>query len=318
MTGVLGTVAPPVRGICPVLETPFNDDESVDYASFDRLVEHVVGTGVRSVMFPGFASEFYKLGDEERTELTERLLRRVASIQGFTAVISVPDHATRLAVTRAVAAAEAGAGAINILPPHQLGPSGSSVREHIRAVARAVAPVPVVVQYAPAQTGTALDAATIASLAADEPNVSQVKVESTPPGSLISALLNQTPSLSSVVGYGGVQLIDALRRGAVGAQPGCSFTELYVAIWNAWEGGDRDDAVRLHTRLLPYISYWMQSVELIIAAEKRISQRRGIIASDRCRSPLRRLDSEEEAMIDRFLAEFAHHLPSPAFQKEIQ
>jgi dihydrodipicolinate synthase/N-acetylneuraminate lyase len=313
MYGGLDMVAPTVRGICPVLETPFNDDESVDYASFDRLVEHVVGTGVRSVMFPGFASEFYKLADDERTQLTERLLTRVAPIQGFTAVVSVPDHSTRLAVKRAVAAVEAGAGAINVLPPHQLGPSGLSVREHIRAVAHAVAPVPVVLQYAPAQTGTALDAVTIASLAADEPNLSQVKVESTPPGSLISALLDQTPSLSAIVGYGGVQLIDALRRGAVGAQPGCSFTELYVAIWDAWQRGDRDNAVCLHTRLLPYISYWMQSVELIIAAEKRISQRRGLIASDRCRSPLRRLDSEEDAMIERFLAEFADQLPSPAF-----
>ncbi|NNC14029.1 dihydrodipicolinate synthase family protein [Planctomonas sp. JC2975] len=316
MSGIVGMVAPVVRGICPVLETPFAADESVDYDSFDRVVEHVVGTGVRSVMFPGFASEFYKLSDAERTRLTERLLARVASIEGFTAVVSVPDHATHLAVKRAVAAVEAGAGAINILPPHQQGPSGAAVRVHIRAIARAVWPVPVIVQYAPAQTGTALDAATIAAIAAEESNLQQVKVESTPPGAFISALLDQTPSLSAVVGYGGVQLIDALRRGAVGAQPGCSFIELYMSIWDAWQRDDHQNAISLHTRLLPYISYWMQSVELIIAAEKRISWRRGLIASDRCRSPLRMLDTEEDAMIERFLLEFSEQLPLPAPEKE--
>jgi 4-hydroxy-tetrahydrodipicolinate synthase len=178
----------------------------------------------------------------------------------------------------------------------------------VRAVASAIAPVPVILQYAPALTGTSLDAAVIARIARDLPNLVQVKVESVPPGAFITALAAQSPALDSVVGYAGVQLIDAIRRGAVGVQPGSSFVEIYLDIWSAWQGGREKEAIDLHRRLLPYISYWMQSVELIIAAEKRISRLRGLIDTERCRAPERRLDSEEEAMIDRFLSEFEQQL----------
>jgi 4-hydroxy-tetrahydrodipicolinate synthase len=62
--------------------------------------------------------------------------------------------------------------------------------------------------------------------------------------------------------------------------------------------------------MLPYLSYWMQGVELIIAAEKLISQRRGIIASAHCRAPAHALDTEEVRMVERFLDEFADLLPA--------
>jgi len=293
-----------VRGVCPVIETPFADDGEVDIVSFDRLLDHLVSAGVRSVMYPGYASEFYKLTDTEREMLIGRVIDRFRGVPGAVVVISVPDHSTYVAVERARAAARAGAHMINILPPYLNGPSGDQVQAHIRAVVDAVAPTPVILQYAPAQTGTALDAPTISFLSEQSPNLVQVKVESTPPGSLISALRHQKPSLDTVVGYGGVQLIDALRRGAVGVQPGCSFVEIYLRMWDLWEAGAESEAVALHTRLLPYISYWMQGVELIVAAEKLISVRRGIIASSHCRAPARLLDAEEVALVDRFLAEF--------------
>jgi 4-hydroxy-tetrahydrodipicolinate synthase len=173
-----------------------------------------------------------------------------------------------------------------------------------------VAPTPVVLQYAPAQTGTSLDAEVIASIASAHPNLVAVKVESTPPGALIAALAMAEPSLPSLVGYAGLQLPDALRRGAVGVQPGCSFTELYVLFWRLWMGGDEQAALALHRRMLPFLSYWMQSVELIVAAEKLISLRRGLTRTARCRAPAHALDDDEITFVDAFLQEFATELTS--------
>lgn len=299
---------PPVQGVCPVIETPFTPDDEVDYASFDRLIDHLVAVGVRSLMFPGFASEYYKLSDAERTKLTAALLDRLRDVAGFTVVISVPDHSTHLGVQRSIEAVRGGANAINLLPPNQQGPSGDAVKAHVRSIAAAISPTPLILQYAPALTGTALDASTISEIARGAPNLVQVKVESTPPGGLITALAQQDPALSSVVGYAGVQLIDALRRGAVGVQPGCSFSEIYLEIWQRWKSDNQAGAIELHRQLLPYISYWMQGVELLVAAEKSISFKRGLIAADRCRTPMRVLDAEENAMIDRFLVEFGSEL----------
>ncbi|MEV6105227.1 dihydrodipicolinate synthase family protein [Streptomyces sp. NPDC051940] len=288
-----------IRAVCPVLEVPFHADGSLDPGGFDRVLDAVLSTGVTSVMFPGYASEFHKLTAAERELLTRRLLTVTRGIEGFTAVVSVADHATVVAVDSARRAADLGAGALNLLPPHLLSPSADAVRDHLATVLAAVDPLPVVLQYAPAQTGTALDAAAIDALAAEHANLRYVKVESAPPGRLIEAL-----RLPALVGYAGLQLPDALRRGAVGVQPGCSFTELYVRIWELWHRGDEVGALGLHTALLPYLSYWMQHVELIVAAEKEISVRRGWFGSAHCRAPGWRLDRRELGMVDRFMAEF--------------
>lgn len=300
-----------VVGVCPVVETPFDDQGAVDFESFGRLLDSLYNAGVRNIMYPGYASEFYKLSDAEREALTLQAIQRFGSRPDTTVVISVPDHATRIAVERAQFAAENGADLINILPPHQSAPSAADIQGHVRAILQAIAPTPAILQYAPAQTGVALSPQVIAAMQSESPNLVQVKVESAPPGQLISALEAVNPDLECVVGHAGVQLIDALRRGAVGVQPGCSFSEIYLAVWSLWAAGKQDEAITLHSRLLPYISYWMNSVELIIAAEKHISMRRGLIASAHCRLPARVLDHEEVAMIERFLEEFSGLLSTP-------
>ncbi|HEY3556667.1 MAG TPA: dihydrodipicolinate synthase family protein [Kribbella sp.] len=298
-----------VRGVSPVLEVPFTADGEVDYGGFDRVVRYVLGTGVTSAMFPGFASEFHKLSEDERRRLTEILLSHTRDRDDVAAVVAVQDHATRLATRRARESVEAGADLINLLPPHFLSPSRGSLEQHVRAVLTTIDPVPMVLQYAPAETGTSLDADLLRAIATDHPNLRLVKVESSPPGPLIAELAQGTPALASVEGYAGVQLPDAIRRGAVGTQPGCSLTELYVEIWRRLTTGDGEDGVDLHRRLLPYISYWMLDTERIIAAEKLISVRRGLFASAYCREPAHRLDAEEIRMVDRLLTEFADLLP---------
>jgi 4-hydroxy-tetrahydrodipicolinate synthase len=297
-----------VQGVCPVLEVPFHEDGQIDVEGFGRVVRHVLMTGVSAVMFPGFASEFAKLADCERDALCRVLLDHTTKRADVAAIVSVPDHSTHLAVQRACAAVEAGADMINVLPPYQLSPPRREVLAHVQAVLSAVAPTPVVLQYAPTQTGTALDAQMICRLASDHDNLRLVKVESQPPGALIDALRTGEPSVASLVGYGGIQVIDAVRRGAVGVQPGCSFVELYVDLWSHLARGQWNAAQDLHRRLLPYLSYWMQSVELIVAAEKLISYRRGMFATPVCRAPAYRLDADEVEMIERFLEEFGPRL----------
>ncbi|MBP2356174.1 4-hydroxy-tetrahydrodipicolinate synthase [Kribbella aluminosa] len=296
----------------PVLETPFRGDESIDEPGFARVVDAMLSAAVRSAMFPGFASEYHKLTDDERARLTRIFLEHTRRQPGFSAVVSVPDHATRVAVRRVREAVDAGAAAINVLPPHYLGPSRASVVAHLVAVLEAAGRIPVVLQYAPAQTGTALDAQVIARLAADHANLAYVKVESTPPGRLVEALAAGQPPVRSMVGYAGVQLPDALARGVAGVQPGCSFVEIYQRIWSLWQQGDHRSAATLHARLLPYIAYWMLDVELIIAAEKEISVRRGWFESAVCRGPGWQLDAQEHARIDAFIDEFGTELGIPA------
>jgi 4-hydroxy-tetrahydrodipicolinate synthase len=294
-----------------VLAVPFDRHEHVDLDSFRRLVRHVVGTGVTSVMFPGFASEFHKLSQGERSQLLGIVVAE-ARDRGVATIVAVQDHSTALAVAAAEEATDAGADVLNILPSNFLRPSSAQVESHISSVLQSVPDTPVVLQYAPAETGTSLEARTIASLARRHPNLCLVKVEATPAGPFITALEGMTPALPALVGYAGIQLLDGLRRGARGVQPGCSFTEIYLEIWHLWAAGSHAEAEELHRELLPYLTYWMQSVELIIAAEKLIAAERGLIDTPVCRRPCYQLDRHEVDAVHRFLRQFARHLSPTA------
>jgi 4-hydroxy-tetrahydrodipicolinate synthase len=288
-----------------VIEVPFRSDGALDRGGFDSVIEYVLGTGVTAVVWPAFASEFHKISDVERSSLRSQLLEHTTDRQDLVVVLSVAQHATRLAVEEAVTAVDEGARAVNLLPPHFLGPSKLAVLDHLRAVLRALDPVPVIIQHAPNLAASRLEPGDISALASENPNLRMVKVESVPPGAYIEALGYCRPALPTMVGYAGVMMIDALRRGAVGVQPGCSFIEIYQAIWRMWERGDFEEAETLHRRLLPYVAYWMQEVELIIQVEKTITKQRGIITDDHCRLPGRELDTEERLVLRRFLSEFA-------------
>jgi 4-hydroxy-tetrahydrodipicolinate synthase len=190
-----------------------------------------------------------------------------------------------------------------LLPPYFLGPSEDAILEHLKRVIGSVK-IPVIVQYAPVQTGVRIAPDVFLKLREILPNADFIKVETQPPGRYISQLVERSEGrLKSLVGYAGVQMPDVLARGAVGIQPGCSFTEIYVELWHLWLS-DKSAFLRLHSRLLPYINYWMQGVELIIRVEKVILKKRGIIASDYCRSPSYGLDEHEQLQIEQFMSEF--------------
>lgn len=298
-----------LRGVCPVLLVPFAADGELDLPGFASVVDHVLGTGVTSVLLFGLASEYAKLDEQERRDLLEVLVSRTRDRTDVAAIASVTDHSAEVAVRRAREYAQVGVDVINVLPPFFLGPTPDQVLDHVAAICSAV-DLPVVLQYAPSQTGVAISPERIVALADRHRNLTVVKVESQPPGRLVEQLLMLSGGrLRSLVGYAGLQWPDAHARGAVGVQPGCSATELYVEAQRLLDIGDEDGFRALHTRALPWLSYWMQGVELVVAAEKLLLQRRGIIESAYCRRPGYLLDEREIAAVDSFLSEFREFLP---------
>lgn len=293
-----------IYGIVPIVAATFTDSGTLDEDSFQSLIRHLLKTGASALTLFGLASEFYKLPDSDRARMQALLLAETCQSESVAGVISITDHSWEVACRRAYDAEAQGADALMILPPYFLAPSEDAILEHLRRVIGSVR-IPVIVQYAPVQTGVRIPPDVFLKLRDALPNADFIKVETQPPGRYVSQLVERSQGrLKSLVGYAGVQMPDVLARGAVGIQPGCSFTEIYVELWERWDA-DRAEFHALHDRLLPYINYWMQGVELIVKVEKIILKRRGIIASDYCRSPSYVLDDGEHAQIDRFLNDFS-------------
>lgn len=296
-----------ISGIVPIVAATFTSSGALDEDSFQSLVRHLMATNASALTLFGLATEFYKLADSDRARMQKLLLEETSRSESVAGIISITDHSWEVACQRAQNAETQGADALMLLPPYFLGPSEDAILEHLKRVIGSVK-IPVIIQYAPVQTGVHIAPDVFLKLRDALPNADFIKVETQLPGRYVSQLVDQSQGkLKSLVGYAGVQMPDVLKRGAVGIQPGCSFTEIYVELWQLWQT-DNAEFQFLHKRLLPYINYWMQGVELIIKVEKTILKRRGIIASDYCRSPSYALDEHELTQVENFTTEFAEWL----------
>lgn len=292
-----------VRGVCPIVATPFTTDGELDVDGFVAVVRHLLMSGVSAVMFPGYASEYHKLRDEEARLLIAILLNEIGSAL---AVISINKELTSAAVEEAGWAVDQGARLLSIQPPStSAGASETDVVHHIDSVLRHVAPTPVMIQHAGPLNGMRLEPATLLGLADKHANLRLLKVEAQPPGRFIHELAEARPPIPALVGYAGLNLPDAVDRGAIGVQPGSAFVEIYVEMWARFDQGARPEAHAIYRRLLPYVVYWMQNLELSIAAHKTILARRGLINSTYCRDPSWLLDARELMQIDEFFQEFS-------------
>jgi dihydrodipicolinate synthase/N-acetylneuraminate lyase len=295
-----------LRGCYPILATPFRPDGEIDEDSVARLVRHLNTAGLPGFTMFGLASEFYKLSDADRETLIEASFEARAPDQ--TTIVSVTAHSHEVAVMQARRAEEAGADALMLLPPFFLGPSEDDIRRHVLKVAGATS-LPIMVQYAPAQTGVKMTAKSFLEINLQAPNVRYVKVESAPPGPLISGITDGSGgAIKCLVGYGGLQLVDGLQRGAVGVQPASGVADYYPHILKAFDNGDLEAAYALHAELLPLVNLLMQAIEPLNRMEKIVLQRRGIIDHDYCRAASYEPDALMLAELDRFVGRIAGRL----------
>jgi dihydrodipicolinate synthase/N-acetylneuraminate lyase len=265
------------RGLYPVLHTPFDDNGSVDFDSLRRLLVHVREQGADGIVFPGFVSEWWRLTDAEISEC--------ASCIGERAILNVTAQSTVPALRTAREFARMSPHALMILPPFVV---PAPVEDHLAAVLEAT-DLPCILQDSAGLTGAGLNADAVANLARQHPNLAGIKVDQVPTGPAISSFRArpELSNLSYLVGYSGVQMLDAVRRGAEGLMGGCGhLPEDRVMLVALLAGGGYGE----YTRLLPLLNFEMQSLDVVIAVHKQLLFEAGIIATPLCRAPGRALD----------------------------
>ena len=293
-----------IKGICPIIATPFLENGEVDYESLENLVKTLLLGGCHAVTLFGIAGEYYKLTDEERKKMVAVTVKAAKAVGGKT-IISVTDHATEVAVKSAKMFEEMGADCLMMLPPFFLKPGAAYLYEHMKAIGNAVK-IPVMAQYAPEQTGVAIAPDVFVRLQKECPNIIYYKIECKPAGPYVTNLTKLTDGKMKIfVGNAGFQFIECSDRGAIGAMPGCSMYDVYLDMYRKYTEGDRQGAIEVHNRLLPMLNHIRQNVEQIISFEKRILARRGIIKTPYCRKPSYDTDEYFDRIFDEFYGEMS-------------
>jgi 4-hydroxy-tetrahydrodipicolinate synthase len=243
-------------GIVAIPVTPFDGHLDIDEQSVRRQVEFVVKSGVSGILANVNASEWYTLSDEERLRTAEIIVGEVAA--QLPVFIGVTAQSTNSAIQLAKHAEKIGAAGVNAMPPPHLQLSEESCAAFYAQLCHAI-DIPVVLQNYYPPLGTPMSAPAIARCASGLNNLRYVKEETLPEPLKITELLSALEGTRAVDGVfggqGGVYLLDELQRGATGNMPACHIGDALAKVWNAWDRGDRDEAARLHTRLLPMLVF---------------------------------------------------------------
>ena len=65
-------------GVYPVMITPYNQDNSIDYGAVDAIVDYYYSMGCRGIFAVCQSSEMFFLSENERAQLAERVVRASA------------------------------------------------------------------------------------------------------------------------------------------------------------------------------------------------------------------------------------------------
>ena len=296
-----------IKGIVPIIATPFLEDGTIDYDGLRSQLKYLKKAGCAGATLFGIAGEYYKLSDAESEEMMKITAAECKKL-GLACVISCTCQSTYTAIERARMIERVGADCMMLLPPFLMKPYSSELLDHVRKVAGTVS-IPVMLQYAPGETGVSITPETMRKLALEIKNLVYFKIECKPAGPYISSFLKGAPETVRVLnGNAGYQMIETFDRGAVGCMPGASMAKLYVDIYNAYFTGDKEKAVQLHNQLLPMLNHIRQDVDMIIHFEKKMLARRGIIASDFCRHPEYVTDAETDELFEMYYQQIEKYI----------
>ena len=297
MTSSAHQSAPPrLGGILPVFQTPFHDDESIDFETLGREIDWLFAQKADGIVM-AMVSETLRLSSEERDELAREACR-LAEGRG-TCVISVGAESTRVAIRHARHAEACGATALMAIPPIATGCDADELLSYFRQILRATG-IPLIVQDASGYVGRPLPIVMLAALLDEFGERVLFKPEATPIGPRLSALRDATGGRAQVFeGSGGIALVDSFRRGIVGTMPGAALITGIVALWVALNAGDEPRTTRIGSLLTDLVSLQV-GLDGFLAIEKYLLVRQGVFRNEHIRGPVGfRLDPETRGEVDR-------------------
>jgi 4-hydroxy-tetrahydrodipicolinate synthase len=240
-----------LSGVFTALVTPFRADGSLDEVALRRLVRYQADAGVAGIVPMGTTGESATVSPDEH-ERVVAIVAEEAKLAGRRVLViaGAGSNDTGKAADLARRSAKAGADYVLAVTPYYNKPKQDGLVAHFRAVADAGG-VPVVLYNVPGRTGCNLLPETVLQLAEDS-RFAAVK-EASANLDQVSEILRGRPERFAVLsGEDSLTLpIVALGGDGVIAVVSNEAPVLLVALVEAALAGRRDEAARLHARLLP-------------------------------------------------------------------
>jgi 2-keto-3-deoxy-L-arabinonate dehydratase len=286
-----------LTGVLPVVQLPYREDETIDFAILASEVEWLLQQGANGVTM-AMVTEMLRLTTQERQEVAVALCKQMQGRGDV--IISVGAESSFVAASFARHAEAVGATAIMAISPISISPLADELRDYFRRIINSVA-IPVIIQDASGYVGRPLGVENMVRFL-DEfgPDRVMFKPEAAPLGPQLTQLREASKNRARVFeGSGGIALLDNFRRGIVGTMPGADLIVAVIALWRALRQGDDENAYRISMPLSSLVAL-QTGLDGFLAVEKYLLVKQGVFRNQVVRGPVGfRLDPETKAEIER-------------------
>ncbi len=201
-----------LKGTITAVITPFNSDLSIDFHSFENIIEHQILNKVEGIVVAGSTGESATLSEKERLAL---IIKAIEIVNGRIKVIAgTGTNNTDLSIHLTRLAKEQGADAVLLVAPYYNKPSQEGLYHHYAAIAESV-DIPQILYNVPGRAGVNITAETQLKLAEDFTNIVATKEAS---GDLeqMAQIIKYAPVNFSLFAGDDCLALPAILLGAVG------------------------------------------------------------------------------------------------------
>lgn len=296
-------------GVVPIIPTPFNDNEEIDEQGLKRLVDFAIKSEVSAICLPAYASEFYKLTDQEKLDVVKVAVEHAA---GRVPVVAQSNHASlKVAIKLAQANVDAGADIISLAVPRIFSLPEASIKAYLSGFFESIPNTPVLIQdFNPG--GASISVNLINELRLEHPNFKYLKLEEPLCSPKFEDIIKTTEGTVGLLeGWGGLYMLELIPVGITGVMPGLAVSDILQRIFLLRKNGENQEAFELFEKVMPQIFFSLQNMELFHYAEKELLIARGILTNSVARSAAYIPDASTKryiAELNERIIQIAHQL----------
>jgi dihydrodipicolinate synthase/N-acetylneuraminate lyase len=236
-----------MRGVFPIMATPYTESKAVDYEDLAREVEYLDRCKVPGMVWPQLFGETFELTREERLRGME-VIAKATRGRKPAVVLGVQGANLKEAMVYLEAAEKLDVDALIALPPTEVKTIGEWTT-YFRTLANATKR-PFFIQN---WGGVAVKPTVpqVMEVVRQCPNAGYLKEEIEPAIERMVELSKHRPAVKRVfAGGGGRSMIYEMRLGFDGVMAGNAYADVLVQIWDLWKAGEQARAREVFSKLI--------------------------------------------------------------------
>ncbi|UCS91849.1 dihydrodipicolinate synthase family protein [Echinicola marina] len=297
------------NGVFPAVTTKFHADGSIDYDTFFLNLEAQLEGGVKGVILGGTLGESSVLEDEEKIELTQRTVEKLAG--RVPVILNIAEGSTAKAIQWAQKAEKLGVEALMLLPPMRYPSDHRETVAYFKAVADATS-LPIMIYNNPVDYKTYVTLEMFEELAACD-NIQAVK-ESTRDVSNVTRMKTKFGDRYKILCGVDTLTMESVLMGADGLVAGlvCAFPKETVVLFDLIKARKIDEALEIYRWFLPLLELDIHPklVQYIKLAEQMVG-----LGTENVRAPRLTLIGEERERIEKIIQTGIDNRPALASLK---